>query len=106
MSHDAEDRLTEDARWRARARNVIPGCVYGHQNVSFLPRGYPPASMSRGDGAHVWDADGNEYIDLMCSYGPVLLGHRHPKVDEARLPGRPHWPIVRTGRRPGNRRIG
>src|SRR5271156_4574695 len=39
--------------------------------------------MSHGLGSHVFDADGNEYIDLMCSYGPVLLGHRHPKVDEA-----------------------
>ena len=82
MSHDAEDRLTEDAGWRARARRVIPGGLYGHQNVASLPRGYPQF-MSRGLGAHVWDADGNEYIDLMCSYGPVLLGHRHPKVDEA-----------------------
>jgi glutamate-1-semialdehyde 2,1-aminomutase len=39
--------------------------------------------MDHGRGAHVWDVDGNEYVDLMCSYGPVLLGHRHPFVDEA-----------------------
>jgi glutamate-1-semialdehyde 2,1-aminomutase len=39
--------------------------------------------MSHGLGSRVWDVDGNEYIDLMCSYGPVLLGHRHPRVDEA-----------------------
>lgn len=82
MSRDAEDRLTEDAGLRARAKKVIPGGLYGHQNVASLPRGYPQF-MSRGLGAHVWDADGNEYIDLMCSYGPVLLGHRHPKVNEA-----------------------
>jgi glutamate-1-semialdehyde 2,1-aminomutase len=31
----------------------------------------------------VWDVDGNEYVDLMCSYGPVILGHHHPKVDAA-----------------------
>src|SRR6185369_9668739 len=36
-----------------------------------------------GRGARVWDADGNEYVDLMCSYGPVVLGHQHPKVEAA-----------------------
>jgi len=82
VNDGAEDRLTADAGLRARARKVIPGGVYGHQNVAPLPRGYPQF-MSRGLGAHVWDVDGNEYIDLMCSYGPVLLGHRHPRVDEA-----------------------
>lgn len=39
--------------------------------------------MSRGKGARVWDVDGNEYIDLMCSYGPILVGHRHQRVEEA-----------------------
>ncbi len=82
MTDDVGERLTTDGRLRARARRVIPGGLYGHQNVASLPRGYPQF-MSRGLGAHVWDVDGNEYIDLMCSYGPVLLGHRHPRVDEA-----------------------
>jgi len=82
MTDVIEDRLATDAGLRARARKVIPGGLYGHQNVALLPQGYPQF-MSRGSGAHVWDADGNEYIDLMCSYGPVLLGHRHPRVDEA-----------------------
>jgi glutamate-1-semialdehyde 2,1-aminomutase len=82
VTDDVGDRLTTDGALRARARKVIPGGLYGHQNVASLPRGYPQF-MSRGLGAHVWDVDGNEYIDLMCSYGPVLLGHRHPRVDEA-----------------------
>jgi glutamate-1-semialdehyde 2,1-aminomutase len=76
------DRLAVDAGLRARAARVIPGGLYGHQNVASLPRGYPQF-MSHGLGSRVWDVDGNEYIDLMCSYGPVLLGHRHPRVDEA-----------------------
>jgi glutamate-1-semialdehyde 2,1-aminomutase len=82
VSHVVEDRLTTDAGLRARAKKVIPGGLYGHQNVASLPRGYPQF-MNSGLGCHVWDVDGNEYIDLMCSYGPVLLGHRHPRVDEA-----------------------
>ena len=82
MTDVIEDRLAVDAGLRARAKKVIPGGLYGHQNVASLPRGYPQF-MSHGSGARIWDVDGNEYIDLMCSYGPVLLGHRHPRVDEA-----------------------
>jgi glutamate-1-semialdehyde 2,1-aminomutase len=82
VTEDVENRLRHDGDLRARAGRVIPGGLYGHQNVAGLPRGYPQF-MSRGLGAHVWDVDGNRYIDLMCSYGPVLLGHHHPKVDEA-----------------------
>ena len=82
MSHAIEDRLATDVELRARAKKVIPGGLYGHQNVAFLPPGYPQF-MNGGLGCHVWDVDGNEYIDLMCSYGPVLLGHRHPKIEEA-----------------------
>jgi glutamate-1-semialdehyde 2,1-aminomutase len=82
VSYVIEDRLAADVELRARAKKVIPGGLYGHQNVASLPPGYPQF-MNGGLGCHVWDADGNEYIDLMCSYGPVLLGHRHPKVEEA-----------------------
>jgi glutamate-1-semialdehyde 2,1-aminomutase len=39
--------------------------------------------MRGGRGARVWDVDGHEYVDLMCSYGPVVLGHRHPAVEAA-----------------------
>ncbi len=63
---------------------MIPGGMYGHESVVKVPvpDGYPQF-MSSGRGAHVWDVDGNEYIDLICSYGPVVLGHRHPKVEAA-----------------------
>ena len=76
--------LTRDAALRQRASVVIPGGMYGHESVTRLPvpDGYPQF-MSRGRGAHVWDVDGNEYVDLMCSYGPVVLGHQHPKVEAA-----------------------
>ncbi len=73
---------TQDHAMRARAEAVIPGGMYGHQNVASLPEGFPQF-MERGRGSHVWDLDGNEYIDFMCSYGPILLGHAHPKVDAA-----------------------
>ena len=37
----------------------------------------------RGKGSHIWDADGNEYIDYVGSWGPLILGHAHPEVVEA-----------------------
>ena len=71
-----------DQRLRERARAVIPGGMYGHQSAASLPAAYPQF-MRGGRGARIWDVDGNEYVDLMCSYGPVVLGHRHPGVEAA-----------------------
>jgi glutamate-1-semialdehyde 2,1-aminomutase len=71
---------TADRQLRERARAVIPGGMYGHQAA---PGPAYPQFMRGGRGARVWDVDGNEYVDLMCSYGPVVLGHRHPAVEAA-----------------------
>jgi glutamate-1-semialdehyde 2,1-aminomutase len=54
--------------------------MYGHQ---VAPGAAYPQFMRGGRGARVWDVDGREYVDLMCSYGPVVLGHRHPAVEAA-----------------------
>jgi len=67
-------------RLRERARAVIPGGMYGHQAA---PGPAFPQFMRGGRGARVWDVDGHEYVDLMCSYGPVVLGHAHPAVEAA-----------------------
>ena len=69
-----------DEGLRRRAQAVIPGGMYGHQSAGPLPPEFPQF-MREGVGARVWDVDGNEYVDLMCSYGPVVLGHRHPAVE-------------------------
>jgi glutamate-1-semialdehyde 2,1-aminomutase len=45
--------------------------------------GGAPVFMSRGQGAYMWDADGNRYIDYLAAYGPIILGHAHPHVAEA-----------------------
>ena len=71
-----------DAALRERAAAVIPNGMYGHQNAALLPDNFPQF-FSRGEGARIWDVDGNEYIDYLCSYGPILLGHAHPSVDRA-----------------------
>ncbi|MGI3901431.1 MAG: aminotransferase class III-fold pyridoxal phosphate-dependent enzyme [Janthinobacterium lividum] len=47
-----------------------------------LPEGHPHF-FARGAGSRLWDVDGNEYVDFMCSWGPIILGHHHPEVDTA-----------------------
>lgn len=74
--------MSKDQDLRARASRVIPGGMYGHMRTATLPEGYPQF-FTRGDGCSIWDADGRKYLDFMCSWGPIVLGHRHPDVDEA-----------------------
>ncbi len=78
----AGPRLIMDAELRSRAQRVIPGGMYGHQAVANLPPHYPQFFVE-GKGARIRDANGVEYIDLMCSYGPMVLGHRNPVVEQA-----------------------
>ena len=73
---------TSDQMLRARARRVIPGGMFGHMRAAGLPDGYPQF-FERGEGCHLWDVDGRRYVDFMCSWGPNILGHKHPRVTEA-----------------------
>jgi glutamate-1-semialdehyde 2,1-aminomutase len=75
-------RTSADAALRERAAAVIPGGMYGHESTALLPAEFPQF-FSRAKGARLWDADGNAYIDLMCAYGPNLLGYCDPEVDAA-----------------------
>ena len=71
-----------DVDLRQRAAAVIPGGMFGHMNVTRLPDAYPQF-YERSEGTHVWDVDGNEYVDFMCSFGPMILGYKHPRVEAA-----------------------
>lgn len=71
-----------DQDLRQRARKVIPNGMWGHMNAARLPPGYPQF-FARAEGCRLWDADGREYIDFMCSYGPMVLGYGDPDVDRA-----------------------
>jgi glutamate-1-semialdehyde 2,1-aminomutase len=61
---------------------VIPGGVYGHLKTSGLDPSLPQF-FERGDGSQVWDVDGKQYTDLMCSFGPMIVGHGNPIVRRA-----------------------
>jgi len=63
----------------ARARAVTPGGVNSPVRA-FRAVGGTPRFMARGLGAHLYDVDGREYVDLVCSWGPMILGHAHPDV--------------------------
>ena len=76
-------RYAESEALLARARRVVPGGIYGHQAPRMVVPGAFPYFFERAEGCRVWDVDGNEYIDLMCSYGPIVLGHRHRTVEAA-----------------------
>ncbi|GAB2589817.1 glutamate-1-semialdehyde 2,1-aminomutase [Microlunatus antarcticus] len=70
---------TKSAAAFARAREVIPGGVNSPVRA-FLSVGGTPRFIARAKGAYLWDLDGNELVDLICSWGPMLLGHAHPEV--------------------------
>jgi glutamate-1-semialdehyde aminotransferase len=76
--------LARTAELEARAQEVIP-CVT--QTASKRPEAYAPGSfptyIARGQGSHIWDVDGNEYIDCLIALGPVILGYCYPAVDRA-----------------------
>jgi glutamate-1-semialdehyde 2,1-aminomutase len=70
-------KLTSQSDWISRARAVLPAGGFGNFDTGIV--------IARGDGSHVWDEDGNEYIDYLIGSGPMLLGHGHPEVMEAVL---------------------
>ena len=87
----------DDELW-IRAKKVIPGGTNssarfttdefgvagwtGIDEYKGLPLTYP-RFLERANGTRLYDVDGNEYIDYNCTYGPIILGHSHPKVNEA-----------------------
>ena len=66
----------------ARSSAVIPGGVNSSIRA-FKSVGGRPYVVARADGAHLWDVEGNRYIDLVQSYGAVILGHAHPAITAA-----------------------
>src|SRR5450759_2133210 len=76
-------RKTEQSRkLQKRAEQLIPGGVNSPVRA-FRAVGGDPLYIVRGQGSHIWDADGNEYVDYIGSWGPLILGHAAPTVIEA-----------------------
>ena len=71
------NKLHTQDEWIAKAKEVLPAGGFGNFDHSVI--------IARGQGSHVWDEDGREYIDYLIGSGPMLIGHSHPEVLEAVL---------------------
>src|SRR6516165_1555442 len=72
-------RYSKSEQLFRRAQEIIPGGVNSPVRA-FRSVGGTPPFIARGEGSHIFDVDGNEYIDYVGSWGPLLLGHRHPEI--------------------------
>ncbi|MEO0618375.1 MAG: aminotransferase class III-fold pyridoxal phosphate-dependent enzyme [Pseudomonadota bacterium] len=70
-------KIQTQSEWIARAHDVLPAGGFGNFD--------PGIVISHGEGSHIWDEDGREYVDYLIGSGPMLLGHGHPEVMEAVL---------------------
>ena len=84
MPSTTSRKVEESRRLQQRAESMIPGGVNSPVRAFGAVGGEPPFIV-RGKGAHVWDADENEYIDYIGSWGPLILGHAEPGVLDAIL---------------------
>ena len=78
----SDKRLEKSRSLQRRAEAAIPGGVDSPVRAFRAVGGQPPF-IARGEGARIWDADGNQYIDYVGSWGPLILGHAAPEVLEA-----------------------
>ena len=77
-------KLDESRRLRERAEQLIPGGVNSPVRAFKAVECDAPVIV-RGQGSRTWDADGNEYLDYVGSWGPLILGHAEPNTIEAIL---------------------
>lgn len=75
-------KLEQSVALQQRATRSIPGGVSSPVRA-FKAVGGDPRYIARGQGSKIWDVDGNQYIDLIGSWGPMILGHAHPSVVQA-----------------------
>ncbi|MFD0872186.1 glutamate-1-semialdehyde aminotransferase [Chlamydia abortus] len=76
------DRTRSEALYQEALEHIVGGVNSPSRSFKAVGGG-APVFMKRGEGAYFWDEDGNRYIDYLAAYGPIILGHAHPKVTEA-----------------------
>jgi glutamate-1-semialdehyde aminotransferase len=75
--------ITRSRELFEEAKTLVPGGVLGARKPSDFIEGEYPIFLEYGKGCRLIDVDGNEYIDFLCGYGPIILGYREEEVDEA-----------------------
>jgi glutamate-1-semialdehyde 2,1-aminomutase len=82
MPSTTSRKVEQSRRLLQRAESMIPGGVNSPVRA-FRSVGCDPPFIVRGQGSHIWDADENEYIDYVASWGPLILGHADPNALDA-----------------------
>src|SRR6202171_336394 len=75
-------KLNRSRELQLRAESLLPGGVDSPVRA-FRAVGGDPPFVTRADGAYLWDEDGNRYLDMFGSWGPMILGHAYPPAVEA-----------------------
>lgn len=76
-------KLEQTEKLYQEALDLVPGAILGiRRPYNFVPGEYP-IFFDSAKGGRVTDVDGNEYIDMLCAYGPIIIGHREEEIDEA-----------------------
>jgi len=75
--------ITRSLELFEQGKKLVPGGVLGARKPSDFIEGEYPIFLEYGKGCRLTDVDGNEYIDFLCGYGPIILGYREEEVDEA-----------------------
>jgi len=79
-----EIQTKKSLEMKRKAEKLIPGCSQTFsKGPSQFVQGSSPVFLERGQGSHVWDVDGNEFIDYSMALGPIILGHNYPAVSKA-----------------------
>jgi glutamate-1-semialdehyde aminotransferase len=77
-------KLENSGKWLTRAKSVIPSASQTYsKSYKYYCEGAAPAFLESGEGSTVRDVDGNEYVDFVLALGAIILGYRHPQVDQA-----------------------
>ncbi len=83
MKEAAKLNITKSLQLFEEASRLIPGGVLGARKPADFIQGEYPIFLESGKGCRLIDVDGNEFIDFLCGYGPIILGYREEEVDEA-----------------------
>ena len=75
--------LTRSMSMLEDAQRLTPGGVGGIRRPYNFVVGEYPVFITHGQGGHIFDVDGNEYIDMLCAYGPIILGYVEPEINDA-----------------------
>jgi len=83
MKETGKLNITKSLELFEEAKTLVPGGVLGARKPGDFIMGEYPIFLEYGKGCRLTDVDGNEYIDFLCGYGPIILGYREEEVDDA-----------------------